>query len=70
MMQTTLPAVQANCSRVSRYACIGSIKPYKRTANRKYRRKLASIIRRLTAKPWLWFNETFSAPSLSSWDLW
>jgi hypothetical protein len=71
-MIATLPAVQGNCSRVKRYACIGakSLRDDKRNANRRHRRALNRATRRMCQDPELWWNEGFNAPSLSSWDLW
>lgn len=71
-MIATLPAVQANCGRVDRYACIDSktIAWYKRSANRRHRRALNRATRELARDPERWWDEGFNAPSLSSWDLW
>ena len=71
-MIATLPAVQANCSRVKRYACIGpkSLSDDKRNANRRHRRALNRATRRMEGDPERWWDEGFNAPSLSSWDLW
>lgn len=71
-MIATLPAVQANCSRVKRYACIGDnfIRDEKRIANRRHRRYLNRVTRSFIKDPELFDSEGFDAPSLSSWDLW
>ena len=71
-MIATLPAVQANCSRVRRYACIGedTIRYEKRNANRRHRRALNLATRQMCHDPERWWDEGFNAPSLSSWDLW
>jgi hypothetical protein len=71
-MIATLPAVQANCSRVKRYACISpnSISYDKRIANRRHRRALNRVTRQMVSDPDRWWSEGFNAPSLSSWDLW
>jgi hypothetical protein len=71
-MIATLPAVQANCSRVKRYACIStnSFSHDKRVANRRHRRALNRATRQMVSDPDRWWDEGFNAPSLSSWDLW
>jgi hypothetical protein len=71
-MISTLPAVQANCSHVSRYACISPQTIYweKRYANRRHRRALNRATRQMASDPDRWWDEGFNAPSLSSWDLW
>jgi hypothetical protein len=71
-MQTTLPAVQAYCSRVRRYNCVSDrfIRREKRIANRRHRHYLNKITKTFILKPWLFDDEAFNAPSTSSWDLW
>lgn len=71
-MIATLPAVQANCSRVKRYACMSDnfIRDEKRIANRRHRRYLNRVTRSFIQDPELFDSEGFDAPSLSSWDLW
>lgn len=71
-MITSLPAVQAHCSRIRRYACMSRKTLYweKRHANRRYRRALNNVTRTICKNPELWWSECFNAPSLSTWDLW
>jgi hypothetical protein len=71
-MIATLPAVQANCSRCRRYACLSDnfIRDEKRIANRRHRRALNRATREIQKDPERWWEEGFNAPSLSSWDLW
>jgi hypothetical protein len=71
-MITTLPAVQANFSRLRRYVCMfdRSIRNEKRIANRRHRHALNRITRKFIKDPELFDDEGFNAPSLSSWDLW
>jgi len=71
-MITSLPAVQANCSRVKRYICVSEkvVRWEKRIANRRHRRALDRITRQMAHDPERWWDEGFNAPSLSSWDLW
>lgn len=71
-MIATLPAVQANCSRCKRYACMSDrfIRDEKRIANRRHRRYLNQVTRSFVLDPELFDDEGFCAPSLSSWDLW
>lgn len=71
-MITSLPAVQAFVSHVFRYTCGGSHghSADKRNANRRYRRTLNRITRRLQHNPETFDSEGFNTPSLSSWHLW
>ena len=70
-MIATLPAVQASCSRVHRYVCMGAdtLLFFKRNANRRHRRALNRATRQMAQDPERWWDEGFNAPSLSSWDL-
>lgn len=71
-MIATLPAVQSECSRVFRYVCRGS-KGHahdKRIVNRRHRRYLNTVTRSFAHNPELFYDECFTAPSLSTWDLW
>ena len=71
-MIATLPAVQGGCSHIHRYVCLGrkTLRYEKRNANRRHRRYLNSVTRRMQHDPELWYSECFDAPSLSTWDLW
>jgi len=71
-MIASLPAVQANCGRVDRYVCISpqNIRAEKRIANRRHRRYLNRVTRGFVRDPESFDDESFRAPSLSSWDLW
>lgn len=71
-MIATLPAVQANCSRCKRYACMSAryVRYEKRNANRRHRRALNRTTRKFINDPESFYDEGFNAPSLSSWDLW
>jgi hypothetical protein len=71
-MITILPAVQKNCSRCKRYACMSAkfVSDEKRIANRRHRRRLNAVTRGFIRDPELFYGEDFAAPSLSSWELW
>ena len=71
-MQTSIPAVQANCSHVKRYVYVSAncIRDEKRMANRRYRRALNTITRNFIIDPEAFDDECFNAPSLSTWDMW
>ena len=66
-MITSLPAVQAHCSRIGRGP--NAIRCAKRTANRRHRKALDRSTRRMILDPERWWDEGFNAPSLSDWEL-
>ena len=70
-MIATFPAVQGGCGRVRRYACVSDrcMRDSKRIANRRHRRYLNAVTRSFTKDPELFYDESFSAPTLSAWDL-
>ena len=71
-MITSRPAVQAFVSHVFRCVCRSpwSHTATKRIANRRHRRALNRITRRMQHDPESFYSEGFNAPSLSTWDLW
>ncbi len=71
-MIPTLPAVQKNTQRISRYVCIRgeTLRWFKKNANRRHRRMLNAAVRRMTHDPERWWDEGFNAYSLSAWELW
>lgn len=66
-MITRLPAVQKSCKRARRIAACD--RQFKRIANRRHRRSLSLIERRLSRDAESFWSETFDAPSLSGWDI-
>ena len=68
VMITTKPAVQHSCKKVRRYVSVHA--SYKRVANRRHRRYLNDVTRSFINDPELFEDETFEAPTLTSWDLW
>ena len=68
-MITTYPAVQ-KIGKVRRYVCNPDFYWEKRHANRRYRRYLNQVTRSFERDPELFEEEAFSAPTLSSWELW
>lgn len=66
-MITTLPSV----TRDIKYCYIGRYvkRQEKRIANRRYRRALNRATRAIFLNPERWYDEPFTAPYLSSWDL-
>ena len=71
-MIATFPAVQHGCSHAHRYVCIQArtMRELKRIANRRHRRYLNAATRRMQADPESFYDEPFSAPTLTTWDLW
>lgn len=73
-MITSLPAVQVinlrSARRYNWYVSARWVTSSKRIANRRYRRHLAAATRRMQLDPELFYDEPFSAPSLSTWELW
>ena len=71
-MIATFPAVQKYCGRADRYCCVSdkSLRFYKRNANRRHRRYLNMVTRSFVLDPELFEDESFNAPTLSTWDLW
>ena len=70
-MITALPAVQHNIKGWHRYVCISAetLRWEKRNANRRHRRALNRATRRMCRDPEFWYDEGFSAPSFSNWEL-
>lgn len=71
-MITSLPAVQRRvfATRAPVFIRQDTVREERRLANRRYRRRLNYLTRRIQADTDRWWSETFSAPSLSSRDLW
>lgn len=71
-MITSLPAIQKFASHVFRYTCSSGHghSADKRLANRRHRRALNRITKRMQHDPDSFDNEGFNAPSLSTWNLW
>lgn len=70
-MISTLPSVQFNCKKARSQVCYSprARRSDKRIANRRHRHHLNMKSRRFIKEPWLFDDEPFAAPSLSSWDI-
>jgi hypothetical protein len=70
-MQTPLPAVQFSCKEARRMVVMNLRETIsdKTRANRRHRRALNRKVRRFLLDPERFYDESFAAPSLSSWDL-
>lgn len=70
-MIAILPAVQANCSRIRRYAAVSArtLRDVKRIANRYHRRFLNFHTHQMQLDPESFYDDPFNAPSRSAWDL-
>lgn len=70
-MIASFPAVQHSCKWARRVICYraDTARDDKRIANRRHRRYLNRVTRGFTHDPETFYDESFSAPSLSSWDI-
>jgi hypothetical protein len=70
-MITSLPSVQFSCKRGWRIVKKRgkTAKWLKTNANRRHRRALNRVTRRMERDPECFYSESFDAPSLSSWDV-
>lgn len=70
-MITSLPAVQFDCKWARRIVCYTAEtrRADKRKANRRHRRALNRVTRRMRVDAERFYDEVFAAPSLSGWDV-